>query len=433
MFSNTAASLLALMAAAAPAAARSTFRLRVLVTACAFLPGIAAAGQFSAIYTFTGAADGGCPHGQLLRLASGNLIATAQCGGNNYGAVVMLLPPATVGGSWTNQVLTTFTFGAAGVIPQPSVVSDGKTGVYGTTYTGSANGVGALYHLAPKKPIVAGAPWVLTLIWSFGAAGDGTYPNGQLVRDKTGKLYGTTAGGGSNGQGTVFQVIPATATTAVQENILWNFTGGVDGGVPEAGLTPDGAGGFYGRNADGANFQRGIVFHLTPPATGQLAWKLVPIHEFDITNSEGGSPAPLLLSGKTLYGTTYAAGTDDQGTVFQLTPPTGEGSLWPVKVIWNFTSGADGRAPYGGVVKVGTTLFAAPAYGGGGTLSGNGALVGLQKTTGQKTWSATSIYGFSGPDGASPEGALTAAPGGILYGTTDSGASGWGEIFLYEP
>ena len=102
---------------------------------------------------------------------------------------------------------------------------------------------------------------------------DGAHPQADLIADPAGNLYGTTAGGGDGGQGTVFQ-LDSSGTLAV----LYSFTGGDDGAVPVAGLIADAAGNLYGTTLMGGATAScpggcGTVFELTTPAsfTGGLA------------------------------------------------------------------------------------------------------------------------------------------------------------------
>ena len=85
---------------------------------------------------------------------------------------------------------------------------------------------------------------------------DGAYPNAALVRDKAGNLYGTTAYGGSTGDGTVFKL-----DAADNEVVLHNFTYS-DGAFPFAGLISNKAGNLYGTTVGGGTFGLGTVFKL---------------------------------------------------------------------------------------------------------------------------------------------------------------------------
>jgi len=100
------------------------------------------------------------------------------------------------------------------------------------------------------------------LIYSFGGSADGEYTDTELVRDSAGNLYGTSVQGGIFGGGTVFQVTPAGVHT-----VLYDFTGGADGGEPYKGVTLDAHGNLYGPAVTGGGGSCeggcGVGFKLT--------------------------------------------------------------------------------------------------------------------------------------------------------------------------
>jgi uncharacterized repeat protein (TIGR03803 family) len=104
-----------------------------------------------------------------------------------------------------------------------------------------------------------------------GGSSDGAAVNAGLIIDISGNLYGTTAGGGASGYGTVFEVSPPTAPyVGWTETVLHAFSGG-DGGNPQAALTHDGKGHFYGTTFTGGPMasSAGTVFGLwTAPIPG---------------------------------------------------------------------------------------------------------------------------------------------------------------------
>ena len=88
------------------------------------------------------------------------------------------------------------------------------------------------------------------------------YPFDGVIRDSTGNLYGTTTYGGSVGSGVVYEI-----DAAGNQTVLYNFTGGADGGEPfdRGSLALDAAGNLYGTTWQGGNDNAGLVFKLTPP------------------------------------------------------------------------------------------------------------------------------------------------------------------------
>jgi uncharacterized repeat protein (TIGR03803 family) len=98
-----------------------------------------------------------------------------------------------------------------------------------------------------------------TVLHSFTAGADGGGPSAGVIRDSSGNLYGTTKDGGTAGLGVVYKL-----DTAGQETVLYNFTGGADGGVPYGGVIRDSAGNLYGTTYSGGKHGSGVVFKLKP-------------------------------------------------------------------------------------------------------------------------------------------------------------------------
>jgi uncharacterized repeat protein (TIGR03803 family) len=189
------------------------------------------------------------------------------------------------------------------------LVRDKAGNLYGTTLQGSplncigTGGCGVVFKLDTTG--------TETVLHTF-VGPDGTYPIGDLVRDKAGNLYGTTYAGGTYGEGTVFKL-----DTTGTETVLYSFTGLADGAVPRAGLVRDKAGNLYGTTVEGGNLSCscGVVFKLDPAGGETL------LHTFT-----GGADGGILYGGLVrdkagnLYGTTANGGASGAGTVFKLTP-----------------------------------------------------------------------------------------------------------------
>lgn len=172
-----------------------------------------------------------------------------------------------------------------------------------------------------------------TVIYNFGALPDGQNPIGGLIFDQTGNLYGTTAGGGNNtceggGCGTIFELSPASGG-GWTETILYRFTGGSDGWNPNGPLLMDASGNLFGTAAWGAmncgvgSFGCGVVFKLSPGAGG--TWTETTLYSFTGAH-DGAVPLGGLVadSSGNLYGTTSQGGNQagqlTGGAVFQLVP-----------------------------------------------------------------------------------------------------------------
>lgn len=142
---------------------------------------------------------------------------------------------------------------------------------------------------------------------------------GGIILDKTGNVYGTAKLGGLD-YGLVFELLPPTW----DETVLYNFTDGSDGEFPEAALIFDSKGNVYGTTTGSGNIgeNQGSVFELTPPAAPGGPWTETTLHSFT-GGSDGGTPEDgLLLRGGLLYGTTYEGkqGTTNAGVAFKLKP-----------------------------------------------------------------------------------------------------------------
>ena len=177
-----------------------------------------------------------------------------------------------------------------------------------------------LLPLTATKGTAQGTAPTYTVLYSFTAGNFNNNSVSGLIQDAAGNLYGTTDGGGNVfscggfGCGVVFKLDPSG-----NETVLYSFTGGADGAIPEAGLIRDAAGNLYG------------------------------------TTSEGGN-----TSGS-------CAGYGGCGVVFKLDAAGNE------TVLYTFTGGADGLWPYAGLIRdaagnlYGTTVFGG-TYGAGSGL-----------------------------------------------------------------
>jgi uncharacterized repeat protein (TIGR03803 family) len=151
---------------------------------------------------------------------------------------------------------------------------------------------------------------------AFQGGSDGIIPSGGLISDNAGNLYGTTEGGGGSCDcGTVFRLAPDGT-----ETVLYAFKGGLDGDIPEGGLIADEKGNLYGTTFYGGNagckgngIGCGVVFEVKP--TG----KETVLEIFKA--KQGRNSAAALLMGKKgiLYGTTTAGGGHNDGVVFSVT------------------------------------------------------------------------------------------------------------------
>jgi uncharacterized repeat protein (TIGR03803 family) len=305
------------------------------------------------------------PSGPVLRADDGTLYGTA--GGGKYfgGTVYSLTPPAPGRTKWKEKVLFNGSpYYAAS--PQGKLVQGLDGTLYGVTYSGGTGEVGTLFSVSP--PVKRGTPWIPQILHNFQGR-DGAYPNGSLVMDHSGVLYGTSMGG-RDGFGTVFSVAPPPPGKYIwSEQVLHSFAGSRDGVGPKGGLLLGNDGTLYG-TADGG-FGHGMMFALTPPPPGKTKWKRTLLYSFRGA-PDGDSPNGGLImdDAGVLYGTTYLGGDFGigRGTVFSLTPPPPGQTKWTEKVLYRFTGGDDGWGPLDGLVSDNNGAFyGTTAYGPGDT------------------------------------------------------------------
>jgi uncharacterized repeat protein (TIGR03803 family) len=302
------------------------------------------------LHSFTGGADGIEPKAGLVQDAAGNLYGTTFNGGaHGYGTVFKLDPTGT------ETVLYSFTGGVDGASPLAGLVMDAAGDLYGTTQLGGdltcprlgGPGCGTLF-----KVDTTGAE---TVLHSFTGGADGLEPTAELVQDAAGNLYGTTSNGGAHSYGTVFKLNP-TGT----ETVLYSFTGGADGASPLAGLVMDAAGNLYGTTQLGGAFSAGTVFEVSASGAEIVLYSFTG-------GSDGSLPEGGLLidAANNLYGTTDHGGdlTCGQGlgcgTVFKL-DKTGKQT-----VLYTFSGGTDGAYPQAGLVMDAAGNLYGTASGGG--------------------------------------------------------------------
>jgi uncharacterized repeat protein (TIGR03803 family) len=358
------------------------------------------AGHETALYAFTGYADGGTPDAGVIQDSAGNLYGTASTGNQANNGVVYKLD-----GAGRQTVLYAFPFGTDGENPKGGVIRDSAGNLYGTTYLGGTGlyGAGTVFKLDSTGRE--------TVLYNFTGLDDGGYPQSNLILDSSGNLYGT-ARAGSGLAGVVFKV-----DTSGNETVLYSFTGGDDGRNPLGGVVFDSAGNLYGTTDSGGFANAGVVFKLNPAGQETVLYNFRG-------GADGHSPIAgvILDSAGSLYGTTSAGGAADAGVVYMVSPAGQE------TVLYSFTGGADGGFPYAGVVRDSAgNLFGTTVQGGAG---GKGVVYEVDPASRE-----TVLHNFGdGADGGSPYAGLIFNAAGNLIGTTKFGGSvGAGVIFQVNP
>jgi uncharacterized repeat protein (TIGR03803 family) len=215
------------------------------------------AATFKVIHTFTGGTDGSNGSAGRMILRDGRLYGAATTGGSNGSGVVFELTPMAFG-KWDFKTIYTFQGQPDASFPYGALLFDPSGNIYGTTYYGGANGIGAVYKLSPQ-PV---GEWTEDVIYSFQQGTDGNSPISNLVFDKTGNLYGTTSEGGL-GSGTIFKLSPVGGGNWT-ETVVHAFEGPPDGGFAYNGMVVDIFGNFYGATVHGGENNDGSVYKFTP-------------------------------------------------------------------------------------------------------------------------------------------------------------------------
>jgi hypothetical protein len=313
--------------------------------------------------------------------------------GFECGVVYKLTPPAQGSSKWTESVLYRFSNVGAGFNggyePLGGMVIDSSGALIGTTHSGGTTncfdsfaGCGVVFRLTP--PTNGGTLWNETILYTFGSNGanDAGQPQGSIVADATGAIYGTTQLGGPNSVGTVWKLSPpGQGQSAWTETILHGFSG-PDGSRPLGPVLIDANGAVYGNTIQGGRgtncasggFTCGVTYKLKPPAAGQTAWTETILHQFG-KPGDGASPYFGLVADPigNLFGITGngPGNSGVLGTVFELSPPTGGSHKWTETLLHTFTGGSDGSTPSGALAWSNGALFGMAEAGGnflGGTL-----------------------------------------------------------------
>jgi hypothetical protein len=431
----------------------SLFAVRLL---CLFLVLLALASASLAewkekvLYSFQGGAtDGAMPAGGVVFDAAGNLYgATTQgfglCPPAQCGSVFQLIPPAKQGDPWTETVLHVFTGNenGDGNTPAGGLVIDSLGNLYGTTAYGGTGecvllgtkvGCGTVYEMTP--PQTKGGKWTETVLYSFPTSKQGYLPNGDLVLDSAGNLYGATMFGGGHGTtcdefyqycGAVFELSPPKKGGKWTEKVLHGFKSGKDGANPNGGLVLDGKGTIYGTTFGGGNESGqcdsggcGTAFEIDPPINKGGAWIEKVLYRFKGFPNDGGAPnGGLVFDAKgQLSGTTVGGGSHESGIVFQLKLQK-DGGVWKEVIIHTF---------YGQSTKAGLLRDTAGGFY-GAARSGDpyrGVLFRLNRPAHGDSWPFAVLYNFTGaPDGNSPVANLIFDSEGNIYSTTAAGGKG---------
>jgi uncharacterized repeat protein (TIGR03803 family) len=347
-------------------------------------------------------------------------------------AILALTPFLTAARTIAQTETLLHNFGATtndGVSPNGVLILNSSGNLFGTTYFGGPYGVGTVFEVSPKS----GGGWTTTLLHVFGKGTDGQLPNAGLLLDSFGNLYGTTTVGGTHNSGIVFELIPATGGKWT-ERVLHNFnSNGVDGVNPYgSSVVSDASGNLFGTTSQGGAHSQGTVFELSPKTGGGYSEKI--LYSFNNNGTDGYDPASgvTLDAAGNLYGTTAAGGPNNSGAVFTLTASS---TGYTEQILHSFNlNDSFTYNPVGGLVLdifgnlYGTTTQGGE-YGGGGVFE-------LTPSSGG-TWTMALLHLFGNlqaGDGSVPFASVIFDATGNLYGTTaNGGAHNLGTVFKLTP
>jgi uncharacterized repeat protein (TIGR03803 family) len=257
----------------------------------------------------------GAPNGDLTWDSAGNLYGATSFDSDAFDGEVFELCPQP-DGSWKETVLYTFPSPDGIGYPTAGVTFDSKGNLYGPAFygKGGAGTFGAVYELSPQ----ASGPWTFTEIYNA-TSGVADFPSSRLIFDSSGNLYGTT---NQDTLGQVFELSP-TSGGKWQITIIHSFASGSDGSYPQGTLVFDAGGSLYGTTTYGglgcSASLCGVVYRLTPQSGG--GWKDTILHQFESAEDGSAPEEGLLLNNGHLFGTTSrGGGRYGYGTVFEITP-----------------------------------------------------------------------------------------------------------------
>ena len=282
-----------------------------------FRQGFVAGGWTNSLIYTQGAGPG------LLIDGLGNLYGEMGPGQEQGGAIGELSPGL---GEWNYTQLYSFN-GTDGLAPPTPPIWDAKGNMFGTTAAGgiraspcqTISGCGVVYEMIPDGD----GTWSYHVLHRFASfKNDGQTPYGGLVMDSAGNFYGSTAGGGREGQGTIFQLEYVGGKW--RETILYDFPSCAHGCGPNGTLALDKQGNLYGTASGGGTgkcgpYTCGVAFELSPQENGK--WKYAVLYNFTAESGGYGDFYGVILDGKgNLFGVTSAFGKYGGGTAFEITP-----------------------------------------------------------------------------------------------------------------
>jgi len=318
--------------------------------------------------------------------------------------------------------------GTDGSDPEGGLIADADGDLFGTTQSGGTNNDGTVFEITYSP--TTGYASTPTVLVSFNGT-DGYVPDDTLLADANGDLFGTTFYGGANNDGEVFEIPNTAAGYASTPSVLASFG---FGGNPRSSLIADANGDLFGTTGEDGADGDGTVFEIAKTATGYASTSTILV---SFNSTDGKFPVGGLLADAAgdLFGTTDEGGASGYGNVFEIAK-TATGYASTPTVLVNFDSNTWG-AFASLIADAQGDLFGTSAD--GGAYAG-GAVYEIAKTPTGYASTPTVLASFNGPvvhsgpeldtDGSYPTASLIIDANGDLFGTTeDGGVTGQGTVF----
>ena len=314
-----------------------------------------------------------------------------------YSAVAAAMLSGVLQSAHAGLPMTTLiTFnGANGSNPQDQLTADAAGNLYGISRGGGSAGDGTVFELSGPSH------QTMTTLATFTGA-NGSVPQGRLTFDSAGNLYGTTVVGGSANSGTVFMLSGLNHQTL---STLVNFNG-TNGLAPLGGVVFDSSGNLYGTTQDGGSNNSGTVFEVS----GSSHQTLTTLINFSVANNFGVGPGgQLLVDGSgNLFGTTNSGGAGGGGTAFEVSGTNHQ----TITTLASFGAATASSNPTAGLIAD----SAGNLYGTTDNIDGT-----VFELSGPNHLTFTALHTFNGTDGVLPYAGLVLDSSGNLYGTTTAG------------
>jgi uncharacterized repeat protein (TIGR03803 family) len=366
-------------------------------------------GQFGTIYAINPGAnslnqqhvltgtEGSWPNDTKLAQVGSKLYGITSAGGANGGGIIFEYDYSTM--TYTKKVDMDYSI-AGGCYSSMLLAPNGK--LYGTTAYGGINGDGTIFEYDPVTNT-----YVRKI--DFTHLG-GALPFGAMVLAANGKMYGLCYEGGANNRGAIYEYDYTTNTYTKKIDLT-----SANGESPNGHLVHASNNKLYGMTRYGGDNFLGVIFEYD--YTSNTYTKKV-----DFSNSLGGEPLSSLTqaSNGNLYGMTYTGGANGLGVLFEYNVGT---STYTVR---KHLTSSEGSYPNTNNLTeaVNGKLYGTTTYGGS-----NSEGVLFEYNTTSNTYSV--MYNFINTTGSQPEGSIIQAGNGKFYGTTGSGGNG-GLGTLYE-